>query len=259
MKHITDFRERTWLIAKLILAGFTLVVGLLSTDSAVAGPPFLTDDPEPVAYHHYEFYLFGIMDSTRDDTTVQAPAIEFNYGVLPETQLHIIAPYTNNFPQQGSAGHGLGDIEAGIKYRLVRETGSVPQIGIFPMVELPTGSAAKGLGNGMAWYRLPVWLQKSFGTWTTYGGGGYVINPAPGMRDYWFAGWLLQKDLSNKLTLGGELFAQGPDTVNAHYTVIANAGGFWNFTPDFSLLFSAGHSVAGEEHTVAYLSLYWTW
>ena len=46
MKHITDFRERTWLIAKLILAGFTLVLGLLSTNSAVAGPPFLTDDPD---------------------------------------------------------------------------------------------------------------------------------------------------------------------------------------------------------------------
>jgi hypothetical protein len=225
----------------------------------MAGPPFLTDDPEPVEYHHYEFYLFGIMDRTKDDTTIQIPAVEFNYGILPETQFHIIVPYTNNYPGQGAAGHGLGDIELGIKYRFVHENSHLPQIGVFPLIETSTGDAEKGLGNGMTWYYLPLWLQKSFGSWTTYGGGGYVINPAPGMRNYWFSGWLLQKDLSEKLTLGGELFAQGPETTNAEYTIIANLGGYWNFTPDFSLLFSAGHSVAGEEHMVSYLSLYWTW
>jgi len=54
-----------------------------------------------------------------------------------------------------------------------------------------------------------MWLQKSWGPWTTYGGGGYVINPAPGQRNYCFGGWLLQRDFSERLTLGGEFFAQG--------------------------------------------------
>jgi len=139
------------------------------------------------------------------------------------------------------------------------EWSGIHKIGVFPLIETSTGDAKKGLGNGMTWYYLPLWLQKSFGAWTTYGGGGYVINSAPGMRNYWFSGWLLQKDLSEKLTLGGELFAQGPDTTNAEYTIIANLGGYWNFTPDFSLLFSAGHSMAGERHLVSYLGLYWTW
>jgi hypothetical protein len=26
---------------------------------------------------------------------------------------------------------------------------------------------------------LPVWLQKSFGDWTIYGGGGYGLNSYP--------------------------------------------------------------------------------
>jgi hypothetical protein len=42
------------------------------------------------------------------------------------------------------------------------------------------------------------------------------------------------------------------------YTVL-NVGGYYNFTPNFQLLFTGGGSIAGEQHTVAYLGLYWTW
>ena len=41
--------------------------------------------------------------------------------------------------------------------------------------ELPTGSATKGLGVGKTWYKVPLWAQKSFGPWTTYGGGGETV------------------------------------------------------------------------------------
>ena len=49
-------------------------------------------------------------------------------------------------------------------------------------------------------------LQKDFGRWTSYGGGGYWNNPGPGNRNYWFAGWLLQYQCADNLALGGELF-----------------------------------------------------
>ena len=45
------------------------LVGLafLST-AAVAGPPFQTDDPEPIDFRHYEFYVFGSSDGTAVET-----------------------------------------------------------------------------------------------------------------------------------------------------------------------------------------------
>ena len=46
-----------------------------------------------------------------------------------------------------------------------------PMIGVFPLVEAPTGDARRGLGAGHTREFLPLWLQKSFGGWTTYGGG----------------------------------------------------------------------------------------
>ncbi|HNX51115.1 MAG TPA: hypothetical protein PKL08_13190 [Thermoanaerobaculaceae bacterium] len=44
-----------------LLALVSLVLAL----RASAGPPFLTDDPEPVATRHWEGYLFSTMDATR--------------------------------------------------------------------------------------------------------------------------------------------------------------------------------------------------
>ena len=235
-------------------------VNLFFIAHSFAGPPFLTDDPEPVDYQHWEFYLFGNGDHAGiNDYTITGPAVELNYGVLPDTQLHLILPMTTVGADGTPTEIGLGDTEFGIKYRFLHETDYLPQIGIFPMAELPTGDADRGLGNGRTWFRLPLWLQKSFGPWTTYGGGGAVLNSAPGQRNYPFGGWLVQRDFGPHLTLGGELWAQGQDTDNDRGYAALNLGGYYNFTEHFSLLFSAGHSVAGDSHLLWYFGLYWTW
>ena len=127
------------------------------------------------------------------------------------------------------------------------------------MAELPTGDASRGLGNGRTWFGLPIWLQKSWGPWTTYGGGGAALNSAPGQRNYPFGGWLVQRNFGKHLTLGGEIFAQGPDTDSDNGFAALNFGGFYNVTEHFSLLFTGGHTVAGDRHTLWYFGLYGTW
>jgi outer membrane putative beta-barrel porin/alpha-amylase len=232
---------------------------LLAPRLALAGPPFLTDDPEPVEYKHSEFYVFSTYDGTKDGNQTAIPAFEYNFGVIPDTQLHLGVPFSRSAPSNASSEYGLGDTEVGVKYRFLQETDNCPQVGIFPMAELDTGEADKGLGNGKTWWRLPVWAQKRWGRWTTYGGGGLVINHAAGQKDYHFAGWLLQNDINEKLTLGGEVFGQTKVTENGDSTTLLNFGGYYKFTPDFNLLFSVGHSVSGENHTIAYLGLWWGW
>lgn len=244
-------------IAKILLLSAAL--NLLFTARTFAGPPFLTDDPEPVDLYHWEFYIFSSGDRASDGYNITGPAMELNYGALPDTQLHLVVPMTTIVPDNGTAYSGLGDVEFGVKYRFLHETDSRPQAGIFPMIEIPTGDSSRGLGNGRAWFRLPLWIQKSFGDWTTYGGGGAVLNSAPGARDYPFGGWLVQRDLGRHLTLGGELFAQGADVDGARGFGAFNLGGYYKFNDNFDLLFSAGHSFAGDDHTLFYLGLYWTW
>lgn len=236
------------------------VLALLLAVPALAGPPFLTDDPVPIPYRHKEFYVFSTLDKTADGKTIQGPAIEFNYGFAPDFMVHMVIPYTMFYPDAGETGRGLGDIELGVKYRFLRESATTPQVGVFPFVELPTGSAARGTGNGRVWYRIPVWAQKSWGAWTTDFGGGYVVDSAPGTRDYWFGGWLLQRVISNSLTLGGEVFAQQASTVPGAGSTFLTFGGYYGMHfCGCQLLFDGGRTIAGETHTVAYLGLYWTW
>ncbi len=172
-----------------------------------AGPPYVTDDPEPVELRHWEFYL-ATQDawSSRDGWSGTAPHVEVNYGPLPDVQLHVIAPLAWARPPGGPTQLGYGDTELGVKVRFVHEGRWSPQVGTFPLVEVPTGDAARGLGNGEAQVFLPVWLQKSFGPWTTYGGGGYWINPGPGNRNWWFFGWQAQRQVASGLSVGAEIF-----------------------------------------------------
>jgi hypothetical protein len=255
-------------MVKRLLLPVALSLPLAST--AHAGPPFQTDDPEPVEYHHFEMYAFTLSDSTGHNaggTVFEAPAYEVNYGAAPNLQLHLVLPVTTVFqPMDGPTNFGIGDTELGFKYRFVRETKHIPQVGIFPFFEFPSGNADKGLGVGKTWYRMPIWLQKSWGPeehkWTTYGGAGYTIVPQDGYTNFPFAGWLIQRDLSKKLMLGTELFghgAEGEAATSARSSTLLDLGGTYEFKEGFDLLFCGGRAIHGQPETYAYLALYWTW
>ena len=238
----------------------TLLLVGLAAPYANAGPPFLTDDPEPVELHHFEFYTFSTLDRASDGYLISIPAFEFNMGAAPNLQLHVVAPMQLSAPDHGPTTYGIGDIELGAKYRFIQEKSSRPQIGVFPMVELPSGDSSRGLGNGTAWYKLPVWVQKDLGHgWLSYGGGGYVVNSAPGMRNHPFFGWQAQKRVSKRLTLGAEWFNPGRASFATGDSHLLNFGGFCELRKNFSLLFTGGHSIEGDSHTIGYLGLYWTW
>ncbi len=234
----------------------TLLVG---TSPCHAGPPFLTDDPTPVDFGHNEFYVFGTLDHSGGNSAIACPAIEYNRGILPATQFHIVVPMAWNVPDRGNVASGIGDVELGIKYRFADTTDDSLQWGIFPMVEIATGSERLGLGNGRTWFRLPLWVQKSVGAWTFDSGAGVIINPAVGMKNATFGGLLTQYAFSPRWTLGVEVFRQNAMAADQPGYTLLNAGGYLNVSQNVSLLFSSGASVAGARHTVGYLSLYWTW
>jgi hypothetical protein len=220
------------------------LLGLLPA-LALAGPPFVTDDPEPVDYQHWEVYLASQTAHGPDGSSGTLPHVEVNYGLVPNLQVHVIAPEA--FASGGPDGraYGYGDTELGAKYRLAEETGSRPEIALFPLVELPTGNASRGLGTGHTHVFLPVWLQKSFGSWIAYGGGGYWINPGPGNRNYGFAGLVLQKQVTKTLAIGAEIFHQTAQTRSGGPDSQVNAGFTWDLTDNDHVLASAGPSIQG--------------
>jgi hypothetical protein len=249
----------------------TALLLLLSLASACpahgqAGPPYQVDDPDPVPYRHFEAYIFSLSDGARTvGTAWEAPgSYEMNYGAAPRLQLHFVLPFTNFFAPDGSVTHGVGDTELGAKVKLLDESKYIPETGIFPFVELPSGDASRGLGVGKTWYRIPLWLKKGFAgdKWDVYAGGGETIVPQTGYRDFPFAGALLQHKFTEKLVLGLELYGhgyEGEPGIAANRALLADFGGYYAFTEHFQFLFAGGHSVLWTPETYTYLAAYWTW
>ena len=258
---------------KRISLGLFLLLTLAANGlRAQAGPPFQTDDPTPVDLGHYEAYVFGTVDGTTAEIDSTGPAFEFNWGAIPNVQLHAILPFgavlpSNNpiyFPGgTGSSAFGLTDMELGVKYGFVKQTKHRPQIGSFTMFEIPTGSYSRGLGVGRVWYKLPIWVAKDFGPWSVCGGLGYAVVPQRQFRNYLYGGYLVKRVISKKLELSAELFSHAREGFAAAQTqssAMIDAGGYYHFrSPGLQLLFAYGHSIAGQTENYAYLGLYKTW
>jgi hypothetical protein len=235
--------------------GLALVLLVALTPATTwAGPPFVTDDPEPVDYRHWELYLASEAEHDKDGWAGTGPHVEVNYGVWPNVQLHLIAPFAFALPAEGTGRYGYGDTEVGVKYRFLEETDRRPMVGAFPILELPSGDSKVGLGSGQVQAFLPVWIQKSFGAWTTYGGGGYWINPGADNRNYWLVGWQVQRKVSDHLTVGVEAFHTTPKETHGESETRFNVGLIVDFSESQHLLFSAGRGIQGPNDFQGYLA-----
>jgi hypothetical protein len=233
-----------------------MVVILASKNIAVASPPFYTDDPEPVEWKHWEYYIATINNHADKTWSGTLPHLEVNYGVIENVQLHLLLPMNYSYAD-GNVNMGYSSTEVGIKYRFVQETEIMPQIGVFPIVELPTiGNTA--FGNDKTQLYLPVWGQKSWGKFTSYGGGGYWINPGDGNKNWLFTGWEAQYNVLPVLTLGGEIYFHTASDEASSASMGFNGGGMVNFTDKFHLLFSLGSNLTSESFFSSYLAVQWT-
>jgi hypothetical protein len=229
----------------------------LNIQKSFAGPPFDTDDPETVAYKHWEYYISSINTFQLGVWSGTSPHFEINYGLVPDVQIHLLLPVNYNYTRQEGGSFGYADTEFGIKYRFVHETENSPQIGTFPIIEIPT-IKNNGFSSGKTKIYLPVWAQKSWGKLTTYGGVGYWINPGAGNKNWIFSGWEIQYDISPALTLGGELYYHSADTRNSKSGTGFNLGGSVNPSTKFHIIFSFGHSIINTRTINSYLGLLWT-
>ena len=230
----------------------------LGSSGALAGPPFVTDDPEPVELRHWEFYFASQFTRTADGRSGSAPFIDANFGAITDLHLHVLVPMVFDSPSAGADHYGYGDTEVGAKWRLVHESASFPQLAIYPAVQLPTGDATHHLGAGHVQGFLPVWIQKSWGSgdfpWTWYGGAGYGIHPGEGNLDWGYFGVVLQRPVLKNLLLGGEVFHRTAVAVGERADTEFNLGAGLDLSEKHHLLFSAGRSIDGPIRSRMYFA-----
>lgn len=216
-------------LAALALAG--------AAAPALAGPPYLTDDPVPTDTGHWEIYAFT--DGEELQSAFDADAgFDLNYGPVKNVQLTATLPRGfSRAPMEGWRS-GTGDVELGIKYRFINDERSGFSVAIFPRTILPTASHSPG---ETARFLLPIWIGKAFAGGTSlFGGGGFTINPGAGNHDFWQAAIALTHDLSKQVSIGAEVTRQGSDTVGGTAQTRAGVGSIVKLGGPYALLFSGG-------------------
>lgn len=219
--------------ARLAVAAFIALV----PHAAHAGPPFLTDDPEPTETGHWEIYAPLVEAEGRGVAFEGAAGIELNYGAAPDLQLTLGLPLAFAHDANGWT-RGIGDLRFSAKYRFYHDEESGLSIAAFPGLTLPT--ARNGLGPGRATAFLPIWAQKDMGSWSLFGGGGYTINAGAGSRDYWSGGAALTRTFGERLLLGIEADRQGPSITGERASTSFGIGAIYQLKAPFRLLASGG-------------------
>ncbi len=239
---------------RLMLAVLTATV----VGTAKAGPPFNTDDPVPVELHHTEIYLASGFARDHGGTGGTLPHLDANYGVTSNIHLHVQLPWAFDAPRVGRSSHGLGDAEIGAKIRFFQAAKGTLQVATFPAIDFPTGSVQRGLGSGETRFFLPVWIQKSMGEWTVFGGAGFWRNPGAGNRDFWFSGIVAQRQMTKNFALGGEIYNTTSAAFGDPSHTAWDLGGTYDLDEGHHLLLSLGQDFHGGNTLVGYVGFQWT-
>ena len=216
---------------------------------ALAGPPYLTDDPEPTDYQHFEIYTFTNGTATRDGTSGEG-GIDFNYGGAPNLQLTATVPAGYNVPVSGLSAWNLSNIELAAKYRFLTQQNFGLDVAIFPRVFLPSVSPA--VGEQHASLLFPLWMEKDWGQWSAFGGGGCEINRGGDSDNFCLMGAVVTRQITPTLQVGLELFHQTPDTQGSDATTSIGAGVRYDLNENFHLLGYLGRGIQNADSTDRY-------
>ena len=229
-----------WKIQTLV----ALAALLGGASGALAGPPFVTDDPEPTDPGHWENYAFVSGVHTPGDTDGLA-GFDINYGAAKDLQLTAVIP----LDFENTREFGLGGVELAAKYRFLHQAEGTltPDVSFFPALITPATRGPYFPAGPFAPSRinlfLPIWAQKDWGGWSLFGGGGYDINPGRDNLNYWLTGVALAREVTKKLTLGAEIYHQTAEATSERSFTAVNAGITYRLTDHWALLASAGPGI----------------
>src|SRR5262249_50351618 len=152
----------------------------------------------PTDRGQYEIYAFGAGSTARDGSD-GAAGIDFNYGAATDLQLTAVVPFAWNAPDDANTQRDLGNIQLAAKYRFLHQEDGGVDVAFFPRVFLPAGSS--NVGDRHTQWLLPIWIGRTADRWSTFGGGGCVIDRGNDARDFCLWGWAATFDLLPNLQI----------------------------------------------------------
>ena len=195
-------------------------------------PPFLTDDPEPAPYEHFEVAFYAGARAPAMSRLARCPELTSLWnrgrGSIPCRDRSGLLQTARRRP-----GGRIWRYRARRKIPL-RRRGRIRVDAADRYLSddrNPDRQHRPRFGRGARAHVPSHLLQKQFGDWTMFG-GGYWVNPGFKARNYWFFGYAVERKITDRLTLGGRGFYQTPDTLHDHTSQGFNLGGIYDLADD---------------------------
>lgn len=221
------------------IVGSAAALALIISSAALAGPPYATDDPEPTDTGHWENYIYASGIHTPSESNGSA-TLELNYGAAHNLQLSMDVPV--DYEHAHGTRFGGGGVGLGAKYRFLNQDGGTPDAAFYPQLTLPSATARFGARHVQL--LLPIWLQWDAGKWSTFGGGGYEINPGAGNKDYGLVGWAVSRSLTPDLVVGAEIYRKTAESRQEPSSTNIGIGFSYAISEHIAILASGGPGIA---------------
>lgn len=179
---------------------------------AQGGPPFITDDPGTPGDGHWEINVAWTHEHRPGETADELPLLDLNYGVGDRIQLKYEVPYVVLRESGADTAHGLGNSEAGVKWRFYDSGESGLTLSTYPQVEFRnpgSHSAAHGLVADETTLVLPLEIQREAGGWGVNVEAGAILLSKSGRG--WTYGVVVGHELNERFEAGVELHGEAAD------------------------------------------------
>ena len=219
------------------------------------GPPMITDDPGTPGNGKWENNFAIIFEHRPNETSIDMPEIDLNYGVGEHIQLTLQnAPVLLKRSGHGLIG-GVGSTEAAIKWRFLDEATSGLDMSMFPRVifNIVQSSVRRGLAEDGTRFQIPFQMAKTFGRWHADAEVGPLASSVG--RSEWLYGVVGGFDVSKSTMLMAEV--HGTSRMNFTNDVLTlNFGLRHEFTETYILIVSMGHEIRSPDQPTALIGYF---
>ena len=96
---------------------------------------------------------------------------------------------------------------------------------------------------------MPLWLEKDWDDWSTFGGGGCALNRGGGSKDFCIMSWALTRQVLPALQIGAEIYHQTADTKDSRSTTGIGIGMRYDVASNYHFLAYGGPGIQNARRT----------
>ena len=203
----------------------------------------------------WENNLAIAFDNRPNETLIELPAIDLNYGLGDHVQLTLqTAPILLKRSGHGLIG-GIGGTEAAVKWRFLNEATSGLDMSMFPRVifNVAQSSVRRGLAEDGTRFQIPFQAAKTFGRLhvdAEFGPRASTVG-----RSEWLYGVVCGFDVYKQAMLMTELHDESRMNFSRHVLTL-NVGLRHEFTENYILIVSMGHELRSPDEPTALIGYF---